>query len=397
MSPTATAPAANTYTTPSAEDLAAVHPVRRRWFWAVLIGGFGVIGLTALAGVAFFASSSPELPTEAVVRDALTTHVTAVGQLEPEDAVEVGSDLTGRLAAVLVDENQSVKAGDILAQLDPAPFEHAVTQARAQLASAKASLSKASVEYDNAVVERDRTQRLLDRGAASASELESAELKVKTASAAVATARASRDQTVASLADADADLADTTIRSPIDGVIIHRFVDPGQTVVSSTSATALFEVASDLRSLEVEIGVDEADVSKVQAGQSATFTVSAWPQDTFQAKVVSVDLAPDPDASVVSYNTDLVVDNADGRLRPGMTATADVVVSRLEDVLQVPTLALRYSPSRKVTASGDRVYVLRNGETLAIPVTILGTDGVRTAVSAEGLSENDLVVVGGAR
>lgn len=382
------------FSEPLPEDLARIQPRRRVWPFA--LGCAGLLGVAAVAVVGLLATRGGDVgwETEAVTRGTLTTRVTAVGQLEPQDVVEVGSDQTGKLASVLVEENATVEAGQVLAQLDPAPFERAVSQARAQLASARASTEKAEAELADAVDTRDRTARLVERGASTQTSLDSAELQVRLARAAVTSARASRDQAVAALADAEADLADTTIRSPIDGVVIHRFVDPGQTVVSSTAATALFEVASTLEVLEVQVGVDEADVGSVRAGQAATFTVSAWPGQTFTAEVVSVDLAPDPDEEVVTYLTDLRVDNAEGLLRPGMTATAEIVVAELTDVVQVPTVALRYRPDRWTTVEGDGVYVVRDGTLARIPVTVMGSDGQHSAVTG-AIDAGDAVVVGG--
>lgn len=401
---TAPTPATDRFDIPSPDDLARLRATRRRWPWALLVAvllGAGGLGLVS----AFNSGEDTAWQTDTVTRGSLSQRVTAVGQLEPVDVVEVGSDLTGRLAAVYVEKNAPVEAGDPLARLDPEPFEHAVARARSQVASARAALAKAQASHADAVASRDRTTRLVGRGAASASDQEAAELQAQVQAAEVQAARASLDQAHATLADAEADLEDATIRAPIDGVVIQRFVDPGQTVVSSMAATALFEVASDLRALEVEVGVDEADVAQVRAGQKATFTVSAFPDASFTAEVLTVDLAPDPDESVVTYDADLRVDNAEGLLRPGMTATAEIEVDRIEDVLQVPTLALGYRPSRDAFAGADmsgasRVYVLREGRAVPVPVQTRGSDGARTAVVPVGdaeLAAGDLVVLGGGR
>lgn len=387
---------------PDPADLARLRPARGRVVRWLVPGLLGLLGV-AVAVPWMLADDAAAWQTEAVTRETLTLVVTAVGQLEPEHSVEVGSDLSGRLDAVLVEENAEVDQGEVLAQLDAAPFQHAVTQAKAQLRSARAQVAGAEAELADAERERDRVQRLLDRGASARADLLEAELAVQTLTASLDAARASRDQAAASLADAEADLADTTITAPIDGVVIHRYVDPGQTVVSSTAATALFEVASDLSRLTVEVGVDEGDIGSVAAGQAARFSVAAYPGEVFDAHVVGVDLAPDPDEDVVTYNTDLVVDNADGRLRPGMTATAEITVHQLEEALTVPTLALRYRPERgggppgsqvQDPIDGERVYVLRDGRPVGVPVELLGSDGVRTAVSGD-LQEGDALVIGG--
>lgn len=381
---------------PSEADLAQLQPRTRRGRWVAAGGvamGLVVLSVWTISG----SSGATAYQTEPVQRGTLDITVTAVGTLEPEDVVEVGSDQSGRVTAVLVDKNSVVAAGDVLAQLDAEPFEHALAQATAQLSSARAAVAKAQVELEDAVVQRDRSERLLAKGAVSAATPEAAQLDVRTSTTSLQTARAQRDQAVASLASAQDDLADTTITSPIDGVILQRFVDPGQTVVSALSATALFEVASDLSALQVEVAVDEADVGAVRAGQTARFTVSAYADATFTAEVVSVDLAPDPEATVVSYPAELRVDNSEGLLRPGMTATADILVSSVDDALQVPTLALRYRPERAAAYAGEQVYVLRDGAPAAVTVEVLGTDGLQTAVAAAGLAVDEAIVLGGGR
>jgi HlyD family secretion protein len=176
--------------------------------------------------------------------------------------------------------------------------------------------------------------------------------------------------------------------------MVHRYVEPGQTVVSAMQATPLFEVASDLHALKIEAGVDEADVGRVRGGQAAAFTVSAWPERTFLATVASVDLAPDPDATVVSYKAELRVGNPDLALLPGMTATAEIEVASLQDVVQVPATALRYH-LRGADSSEDTVYVLVDNEPQAMKVEVLGTDGLTVAV--DGVEPGTAVIVGGGR
>lgn len=400
MAPSSPTPS---FDTPDPADLARIRPPRRGRRWAI---GLGVLALVAVGTTVALWPSDDDVAwqTGEVTEGALSLHVTAVGQLEPLDVVEVGSDLTGRLATVPVAKNQRVAAGDVLATLDPEPFAHAVDRARSQVDAARASLAQARAELEDATATRDRTARLVERGVMSTSEADAATLDAKVRAAAVQTASATLRQAEATLADAVKDLADTEIRAPIAGVVIQRYVDPGQTVVSSMATTVLFEVASDLSSLEVEVGVDEADVARVAAGQHATFTVSAFADRVFEATVLTVDLAPDPDATVVTYDATLRVDNAEGLLRPGMTATAEIEVQALDDVVQVPTLALGYRPSRDPfggdKASGTRVYVLRDGEAVAVPVTPLGSDGTRSAVAPSGdvlLAAGDRVVLGGGR
>jgi HlyD family secretion protein len=378
---------------PSPEDLAVVQPPRRRWWWLAAVGL--LLGGTGLGLVLFGRGDSAQWETQPATTGDLTTTVTAVGSIEPLTTVEVGSDLTGRVSSVRVEQNASVRAGDVLAELDPESFEAAVAQATASVRAASAAVEKARVTLADAEASRDRTARLEGQGAAAPTETAAAALAVDKARADVQSAVASLAQARASQERAQQDLRETTITAPIDGVVVHRYVEPGQTVVSAMQATPLFEVASDLHALKIEAGVDEADVGRVREGQTATFTVSAWPERTFLATVASVDLAPDPDATVVSYQAELAVDNPDLALLPGMTATAEIEVASLQDVVQVPATALRYRPRGAEPSDDDTMYVLVDGEPQAVKVEVLGTDGLTVAV--DGIEPGTAVIVGGGR
>lgn len=321
----------------------------------------------------------------------LLVEVTAVGTLQPVDAVEVGSDLTGEIAEVLVEANDRVTEGQVLARIDPRPFEIAVSEARSSVASARASVAQADANLELAQLDQGRTQALFDRGAATQMELDNARGKLRLQEATRAAARAQLGQAYSSLERATENLEDTVIVSPIDGVVLQRAVEEGQTVVSAMSATTLFEVASDLSSLQAEVDIDEADVARVQPGQSTRFTVAAWPDRTFDATVSRVDLSPDPTSSVVVYVAELRLDNPDGALRPGMTATASIETERFEDVVLVPSAALRFSPDDAVSGAGPQVWT-HDGTFSAHPVTVLGSDGLQTAV--DGLHEGVVVVTG---
>lgn len=363
---------------------------RRRGWLLALIGAAVVIAV----GVGLAGGGDSAWQTGTVTEDTLVREVTAVGQLEPVTTVEISSDLSGEIAEVLVDVNEQVAAGQPLARLAPLDFENNAESATAQWRSATASLEQAQVTEESARLALARLERLIDRGAATAVELEDAQQAVKTAKAQVAAARAQQQQSSVALSQAREDLGQTTITAPADGVVLQRLVEPGQTVVSAMSATPLFTVASDLSTLVAEVYVEEADVGVVAPGQLAAFTVPAWPDRTFSAEVVSIDLAPDDSASVVAYRTVLRVDNTDGALRPGMTATAEIEISRTDGLLHVPIEALRFQPDGALPAEGDQVYVLRGDDLEAVPVEVLGTSGVRAAVSSETLQPGDTIVVG---
>lgn len=364
------------------------HRSRPRLVVGVLLGA----ALAAGGALALRGRAAPSYTTATVTRGALAEKVTAVGRLEPLNSVEVGSELSGKVDAVLVEVNQTVTKGQMLASLDASPFENAVLQAKAQLASARASLTQAKVTEEGARLDAERNIRLLDHGAATAVDVEDARIARDKAVAARGAADAEVALRAAALARAEQDLRDTVITAPIDGVVTVRLVDPGQTVVSAMSATALFTVASNLKDLKAEVGVDEADVGKVAAGQPARFTVSAWPDRTFAASVETLDLAPQEDKDVVTYDADLRVHNDDLALRPGLTATAEIEVGRLDDVLLVPSTALRFEvePGHE----GDDVWVLEGGKPRAVSVTVLGSDGLSTAILADGLDAGADVIVG---
>lgn len=387
-------PAGDLPDTPSPEDLAVLRaPRSRRWLW-----GLVVLALALAGGIAWRLSRAPDAArweTDVVRRGDLVQRVTAVGKLAPLDHVEVGSDLNGTVLTVAVKENDRVSAGQVLATLDPEPFLSEVTRARASAASATATAQKAKIDMDHAELDLARVTQLVASGAAPAGELDDARYALDAARAAVNVANASRDQARAVLERAAQDLRDAEIRSPIDGVVLHRMVDPGQTVVSAMSATPLFDVASDLALLEVEVSVDEADIGQVKVGQKATFTVTTWPDRTFEATVASIDPAADATASVVVYGTHLRVENPDGQLRPGMTATAEIAVGEAKDVLLVPARALRFRPTEPEGPEGPALWTLDGAEPVAVPVTVGASDGVSVVVEGAGVSEGMRVLVGG--
>ncbi|MED5371229.1 MAG: efflux RND transporter periplasmic adaptor subunit [Myxococcota bacterium] len=322
----------------------------------------------------------------------LALEVTAVGTLAPIEEVEIGSDLTGEVAEVLVDVNDRVKAGQVLARIEPAEFEMAVSEAKGTVQSAQAAISTAKVNLEKGEADHARLQRLMDKGAATQVEVFDARIQVDLYKAQLASAQAQLAQARSSLERAQQDLEDTEIRSPIDGVILDRQVDPGQTVVSSMSTTTLFTVASDLARMKAEVDIDEADVARLSEEQPATFSVSAYPSESFPATVYRVALSPDEDADTVVYVAELRLDNADGRLRPGMTATATIETGRVEDATLVPSAALRFAPRGE--SAGDKVWQVQGEKSppSAIPVTVLGSDGNTTAVS--GLDAGTRVITG---
>ncbi len=317
---------------------------RRTWkFWTgivAVIGVVGFIGVSALSG----GPKPTEYETAEVTTGTLVIEVTATGQLQPTNQVEVGAEVSGIVQEVLVDFNDEVTAGQLLALIDTEELQAVVVQAEAQLASAEASLAEANATAREVRSQRDRVRALVDQGNASNQALETQQAAYARARASIARAEAGVVQSQAALDSARSRLGEAEIRSPIDGIVLDRLIEPGQTVAASFQTPHLFTIAQDLRSMELQVDVDEADIGVVNAGQQATFTVDAYPNRTFSAVIAQVRNAPREVSGVVSYEALLLVDNPDLALMPGMTATADITVDTIENAVLVPNGALRFIP-----------------------------------------------------
>src|ERR1051325_8590607 len=282
-------------------------------------------------------SGSASYQTAAVTRGSITQLVTATGTLNPVVNVQVGSQVSGNIQKLFADFNSEVKAGQTVAQIDPALFQAAMTQAEGDLATAQAALELAKL---NAA----RTQRLF-------AEKNSSQQDVDSANAALHQAEGNVKIKQGALDKAKADLDHCTITSPIDGVVISRSVDVGQTVAASLQAPVIFQIANDLTKMQIDSNVAEADVGVVKVGQDVDFTVDAFPTQTFHGKVVQVRNAPITAQNVVTYDTVIAVSNPDLKLKPGMTANVSIIAARKDNVLQIKNAALRYRPTG--TAAGD--------------------------------------------
>ena len=308
-----------------------------------------VLVVLAILALFYFGSSkaSGQYLTEEAALGNLVVTVSASGTLQPTKSVDVGSEQSGTLASVLVQENDYVKKGQLLAQLDSAKLNDAVTKSQAALAAAEATVAQtqATVAETKAALARMRQVAELSGGKVPAkTELEAAEATLQRAIANGASARASVAQARAVLKTDETNLSKGTIRSPVNGVVLTRKVEPGQTVVAAMTIPVLFTIAEDLATMELQVKVDEADVGNVKLGQPATFTVSAWPGRTFPASILRVGIGSTITDNVVTYKTVLAVRNDDLALRPGMTATASIITAKRENVLLVPNAALRFTP-----------------------------------------------------
>lgn len=389
-----------------------------------------------LAGGAGFAywrlgESTKEAPfvTVPVQRGNITQVVASTGTLQAVVTVQVGSQVSGTIEKLFVNFNSKVKAGEVVAQLNQDKYKAAVDQARANLIAAQSTLAKAKVSVEDASRTLQRTRELRKRDLTAQSDLDAAQVAYDAAVAQLEVNKAQVAQSQAAVNQVMVDLNNTVIRSPVDGMVISRNVDVGQTVAASLQAPTLFTIANDLAKMEVHSNVDEADVGNVWEGQEVTFTVDAFPARRFRGKVYQVRHAPVNVQGVVTYNAVARIDNKELLLKPGMTANVQFLVSRQEDVLTIPNMAMRFKPpdqkdeaedilrqersrvakpvgtrrtSRAAGAGGGAgaargnrratVYVLKDNKAQPVEVQLGITDGSRTEVRS-GLNENDPLII----
>ncbi len=271
--------------------------------------------------------------------------VDTTGTLNAVRMVDVGAQVSGKLMEINVDFNSVVKAGQIIAKLDPELFVTRVNQSQANYRSGVARVDKAEVSLENMRKKYDRAKNLFETELISYEEMDTAETNYYGAKSDLQQQEASLEQTKSALETSKVDLSYTIIKSPIDGVVISRNVNEGQTVASSLQAPVLFQIANDLTKMQVECSVDEADIGSVQEGQSVRFTVDAYPKDNFRGNVKQVRYSPEVVSNVVTYTTIVEVDNPDMKLRPGMTATVAIVTGEARNKLLIPNTALRFNPN----------------------------------------------------
>ena len=337
-------------------------------------------------------NGATEYQTTTVTRGPITQAVTATGTLNPVVNVQVGSQISGNIDKLLVDFNSPVKAGQVVAEIDTAVFKAAVAQAQGDVDNAKAALELAEVT-------EKRTQDLVTKQNSSQSELDQATATLHQAQANVKIKQGAFQK-------AQVDLDHCTITSPIDGIVISRNVDVGQTVAASLSAPIIFTIANDLAKMQIDANVAEADIGTVDVGQKVDFTVDAFPRRTFHGDVVKVRNAPTTVQNVVTYDTVIGVNNADLKLKPGMTANVSIVGAQRENVLKISNAALRFRPPDETpapTGAHDHrgkpnehttertVYVMQSTKPGAVQIKTGISDGIFTEV-LDGLKEGDRVV-----
>lgn len=390
----------------------------------------GAILMVIAVSIALFiwrgsdSSSGMRYKTQEVQRGDLTVIVTATGTLQATNEVDVSSELSGIIKTVEADYNSKVKVGQPLARLDTSKLEAQVTQSKAALESAKAKVLQAQAtvrETRSKLAQLRRVRELSNNKVPAQTEIDAAEAALERALADVASARAAVSQSQATLDANQTDLSKAVIRSPVNGIVLTRSAEPGQTVAATLNPPVLFTLAEDLTKMELIVNVDEADVGHIQEGQKATFSVAAYPNRTFEARIVQARFGSTTTSGVVTYETVLKVDNTDLSLRPGMTATADIIVKRIENALLIPSAALRFTPPvheekkpstgllgsllprppRSATQKRDdtagrkqqRVWTTKNGELSAVPLVTGSTNGSLTEVLSGEIEPGMAVVV----
>lgn len=327
--------------------------------WVLALGLFGGVVLLVVLGLAWRAKAGPK-PLAKYVLGQVTTgdvleSIQSTGQVQPLTQVQVGAQVSGRITKVFVDFNSKVKSGDVLAEIDPTLFGAVIDQNRAGLDSAQAAVTRAEAALGTSRQRLERARKLVAEGIGSQADLDNAQGAYDVSIADVAAARATVSQLGAQLRSSKTNMEYTRIYSPIDGVVITRSIDPGQTVAASFQAPVLFVIAQDLRKMRVLADVDEADVGKLKESMSAEVRVDAFPGERFKGNVSQVRFSPNTISGVVTYSAVIDVDNPEVKLRPGMTATVTIQTNEARGATRVPNAALRFKPSPPVDKDGKKI------------------------------------------
>ena len=369
-----------------------------------------VLLISGIAGF-FYLKRSPEVSykTVKIERGDIVSTVAATGNLSAVTTVQVGTQVSGTIQKLYVDYNSRVKKGQPIAEIDPSLFNASIEQSQGNFLAAEANLQKAKVTLTDAERTRDRNKNLLAGGIISQSDYDVAETACQSARASVKAAEGSLAQARGSLLQSKTNLHYSVIRSPVDGVVISRAIDVGQTVAASFQTPTLFTIAQDLTKMQIEVSVDEADISRIQLNQNVSFTVDAYPEQNFRGKVVQIRNAPVINQNVVTYITVVTVDNSDLKLKPGMTANVSIEVAKKVGVLKLSPAALRFKPISNAEkpgaergaggtpggrkAKGQQVYLLKDNAPVAVPVTTGISNNSSIELLDGGLKEGDEVII----
>ncbi len=364
-----------------------------------------VIAALSVGGYFFFTgenSKAPPYRTAKVEKGIISDLVSATGNINAVTTVQVGSQVSGTIQKINADFNSRVRKGDVIAQIDPQLFEASVVQARGNVAIATAVLSKARIVTADALRTLRRNQELIKNGYIAQADVDAAETAYHSAQEQEKSAEGQVAQVKGALSVAEANLRYTTILSPVEGTVISRNVDVGQTVAASFQTPTLFTIAQDLTKMQIDTNVDESDIGRTKSGQKATFTVDAYPGKIFEGVVIQVRNSPIVTQNVVTYDVVIQVDNKDLSLKPGMTANVSIRIRDFPDVLKIPNAALRYRPSgekkkgegeKEKGAPGGRVYLSgKDGKPKAVPVKTGISDGSFTHLVEGDLREGDTLI-----
>jgi len=375
-----------------------------------------VVTVLIIAGIAILAylRRAPEISykTARIDRGTIISTVSATGNLSAVTTVQVGTQVSGTIQKLYVDYNSRVKKGQAIAEIDPSLFRASVEQSSGNFLNADANLQKARVVLADAKRTLDRNRKLLTDGIISQGDFDVAETAYQAAGASLKATEGSLVQTRGALMQARTNLNYSVIRSPVDGVVISRSIDVGQTVAASFQTPTLFTIARDLTKMQIEVSVDEADISRIKLDQNAVFTVDSYPEQSFKGSVVQIRSAPIINQNVVTYVVVVNVDNSDLKLKPGMTANVSIEVAREDNVLKLPLSALRFKPKSKVEepkqkplpgvpatgrelrrGKGQQVYTLRDDKPLATPVATGIANNTAIELREGSLKEGDQVIV----
>jgi HlyD family secretion protein len=418
----------NTNTPPSPDEMKAVlglDQAAKRKRLSRKVAMYGLMAVAILgAGYGYYTSTQQSTTvsylTQPVVVQSLTVNITATGTVQPTNQVDVGSEQSGIIKSVAVVDNSIVKKGDVLATLDVVRLEAQRAKAAAQVQAAAARLIQAKATDMESALNFKRQTTLRIAGLSKDQDLDAARALKDRSAAQIIADEADIQSAKADLTIVETDLAKSNITSPIDGIVLKSAAKPGQTVAASLQAPVLFTLADDLRNIQIEAAVDEADIGKIKTGQNAIFSVDAYRGHDFTAEVKLVSFSPDKTNGVVTYKAILAADNAELLLRPGMTTTAHIVVEKVDGALTVPNEALRYVPAQTKASAGFSItklfmpnfprgekakkpiiekdgtrslWVLRNGTPVEVKIKAGSSDGKITAVTSDELHKDDAVIL----
>ncbi|MCX7345994.1 MAG: efflux RND transporter periplasmic adaptor subunit [Alphaproteobacteria bacterium] len=397
----------------------------RRRVWLKRAIWLGVLAAVLTAAVWWYlqnggSAATISYQTTPAARADLIIEVQATGTIQPTTQVDVSSEMSGVIRTVNVDNNSLVQKGEVLARLDTVKLTAQLARSRASLAASEARLLETKATREERRLALERAEALHKKGVSAIQDLDAARANFARAEASVTAAEADINVAKAEVALVETDISKASILSPVDGIVLKRSAEPGQTVASSLQAPILFTLAEDLARMQVEADIDEADIGAVKPEQEATFTVDAYPGQKFPASIQTIEYSPTTTENVVTYKAILTVDNKDLLLRPGMTATAEIVTQRIDQALTVPNAALRYRPPRNagnqgfsitnifiprmprfeksssgVNVEGQRsLWVLDNGVPREVKVKTGASDGQNTVVLSGELKAGDAVITG---